>query len=111
MHRLDNPIRPYPWGSKTAIAQLLGREPSGGPEAGMWIGIHPDSPSAALMPDGPPVPLDELVGRDAGAALGGTGVHRFGPKLPFLAKVLAADRALSVQVHPTLAVTVGESTP
>lgn len=103
MHRLNNTIRPYAWGSKTAIPQLLGREPSGEPQAEMWIGAHPDSPSLALLPDGTEVPLDELVARGAEEALGLPAVRRFGPSLPFLAKVLAADHALSLQVHPTLA--------
>ena len=101
MHRLHNPIRPYAWGSKTAIPRLLGREPSGEHQAEMWIGAHPDSPSLALMPDGSGVPLDELIAREPVAALGLPAVRRFGPSLPFLAKVLAAEKALSLQVHPT----------
>lgn len=103
MHRLKNQIRSYAWGSMTAIPDLLGREPSGEPQAEMWIGAHPDSPSLALMPGGSEVPLDELIARDPEAALGRSVLRRFGPRLPFLAKVLAADQALSLQVHPTLA--------
>ncbi|MCU1632963.1 MAG: mannose-6-phosphate isomerase, partial [Micrococcaceae bacterium] len=52
MHLLDNPLRPYAWGSRHAIADLLGREPSGGPEAELWVGAHPDSPSQVVRPDG-----------------------------------------------------------
>ena len=37
------------------------------------------------------------------ALLGETNLEVFGPRLPFLLKVLAADRALSMQVHPTRA--------
>lgn len=103
MHRLKNQIRSYAWGSATAIPDLLGREPSGEPQAEMWIGAHPDLPSLALMPGGTEVPLDELVARDPEAALGRSVLCRLGPRLPFLAKVLAADQALSLQVHPTLA--------
>ena len=45
MHLLDNPIRPYAWGSPTAIPELLGVPPSGEPQAELWIGAHPASPS------------------------------------------------------------------
>ena len=51
MYRLTNVLRPYAWGSATAIAELFGREPSGGPEAELWIGAHPDSPSMAQLAD------------------------------------------------------------
>ena len=50
MYELENVLRPYAWGSPTAIADLLGRPASGGPEAELWIGAHPDSPSVALTP-------------------------------------------------------------
>ena len=39
---------PMPGAPPTAIAGLLGRPASGGPEAELWIGAHPDSPSVAL---------------------------------------------------------------
>ena len=52
MYELENVLRPYAWGSTTAIAGLLGRAASGGPEAELWIGAHPDSPSVALSPAG-----------------------------------------------------------
>ncbi|WP_269938196.1 mannose-6-phosphate isomerase, class I [Arthrobacter sp. HY1533] len=101
MFALTNVMRDYPWGSSTAIAELLGKEPSGGPEAELWMGAHPDSPSVAATPDGP-MPLDRLIAEHPESTLG-SGVHAaFGAKLPFLAKLLAADKALSLQVHPTL---------
>jgi mannose-6-phosphate isomerase len=99
---LDNPIRDYAWGSPEAIPALLGIEPTGRPAAELWIGAHPDSPSRwSVHPDRPG--LDELIERAPDRLLGPAAVRRFGPRLPFLLKVLAADRALSMQVHPTLA--------
>src|SRR6267143_1348898 len=52
---LDNPVQNYAWGSRTAIADLLGRpSPEGRPEAELWIGAHPQAPSrAANVPGGP----------------------------------------------------------
>ena len=39
-------IRPYPWGTRTAIAELQGRPvPAPGPEAELWMGAHPSAPS------------------------------------------------------------------
>ncbi|WP_104168430.1 mannose-6-phosphate isomerase, class I [Arthrobacter sp. SX1312] len=113
MYLLDNTLRPYAWGSDSAIADLLGRERSGGPEAELWIGAHPDSPSVVLAPAGPdgaPVPgagpadgraLDGLIAEDPEHHLGAGVAADFG-RLPFLLKVLAADSPLSLQVHPTL---------
>lgn len=116
MYELENVLRPYAWGSPTAIAELLGRPASGGPEAELWIGAHPDSPSVALTPAaggaGRHVPethedgrlaLDALIAEDPEHCLGGASVAAFGPRLPFLLKVLAAETPLSLQVHPTLA--------
>jgi mannose-6-phosphate isomerase len=96
---LDNPIRPYDWGSHTAIAELLGRAAPGGPQAELWMGAHPDDPSR--LPDG--TTLAERIAADPAGELGAPTVAAFGPRLPFLAKVLAAERPLSLQVHPTLA--------
>jgi mannose-6-phosphate isomerase len=101
MYRLKNVLRPYAWGSATAMAELFGREPSGGPEAELWIGAHPDSPSSMLLPGGIEQPLDAFIAERPDAALGAEAVRRFGSRLPFLAKVLAADSALSLQVHPS----------
>lgn len=94
---LDGVPRHYAWGSPTAIPRLLGIEPDGAPVAELWFGAHPDGPS--------PVPshgttLDELVAADPDAALGAAVTARFGAQLPFLVKILAAEKALSIQVHP-----------
>ncbi len=102
MYQLENVLRPYAWGSTTAIAALLGRPASGGPEAELWIGAHPDSPSVATRPDGSSVALDALINVDPVHFLGETSVAEFGPRLPFLTKLLAADKPLSLQVHPRL---------
>ncbi|WP_043472487.1 mannose-6-phosphate isomerase, class I [Kitasatospora sp. MBT66] len=99
---LTNPVRPYAWGSVTAIPALTGAAPTGGPQAELWLGAHPSAPS--LLDDGHgPRPLDRLIAEAPEEFLGEATVRRFGPRLPFLFKVLAAERALSLQVHPTRA--------
>ncbi|GAB3548346.1 mannose-6-phosphate isomerase, class I [Arthrobacter tumbae] len=101
MYQLDNPLRPYTWGSTTAIAELLGRTPSGGPEAELWIGAHPDSPSTVLGHGDTGTSLDALIASDGDRALGAPTREAFGDRLPFLMKVLAAAAPLSLQVHPS----------
>jgi mannose-6-phosphate isomerase len=97
---LENPIRDYAWGSRTAIAGLLGEaRPSPGPQAELWMGAHPSAPSHAVVA-GRRVPLPELVAAAPEAVLGAGVVARFGPRLPFLAKLLAAAAPLSIQAHP-----------
>jgi mannose-6-phosphate isomerase len=81
---ITNTPRDYAWGSTSAIADLLGTTPSGGPEAELWLGAHPGSPSRVEGSDD--TLIDILDGR-----------------LPFLLKVLAAASPLSLQAHPTMA--------
>ncbi|MEU2775219.1 mannose-6-phosphate isomerase, class I [Streptomyces sp. NPDC007162] len=97
MDRLDNTIRPYAWGSPTAIPKLLGVEPSGEPQAEMWMGAHPGAPSRTARGS-----LVEVIDADPKAELGEAAVAKFGPRLPFLLKILAAGAPLSLQVHPDL---------
>ncbi|MGX1563715.1 mannose-6-phosphate isomerase, class I [Streptomyces sp. NPDC055506] len=98
MDRLDNTIRPYAWGSPTAIPNLLGVEPTGEPQAEMWMGAHPGAPSRTDRGT-----LVEVVDADPEKELGPAAVAKFGPRLPFLLKILAAGAPLSLQVHPDLA--------
>ncbi|GAC1450207.1 MAG: mannose-6-phosphate isomerase, class I [Pseudarthrobacter sp.] len=102
MYELENALRDYAWGSRTAIADLLGRPASGGPEAELWIGAHPGAPSTARWTDGSETPLDALIASDPEHFLGSESVAEFGPRLPFLAKLLAAAQPLSLQVHPSI---------
>jgi mannose-6-phosphate isomerase len=98
MLRLTAPIRGYAWGSRTAIAALQGRPPADGPEAELWIGAHPGAP-AVLAGSGER--LDAAVAADPDGWLGADVAAEFGPRLPFLLKVLAAAEHLSLQAHPS----------
>ncbi|TDB75813.1 mannose-6-phosphate isomerase, class I [Micromonospora sp. KC723] len=100
MELLYGPIRAYAWGSRTAIAELQGRPaPSDGPEAELWLGAHPGAP-AMVDRGGTRVSLLDLLVAEPGHWLGVDVMERFGPRLPFLMKVLAADAPLSLQAHP-----------
>lgn len=100
MQLMRNAVRPYAWGSKTAIAALLGRPARTEPEAEVWIGAHPADPSGLDDPAGGST-LDEAISLDPVGTLGAHVARRFGPRLPFLLKVLAADAPLSLQAHPS----------
>lgn len=87
---ITNTPRDYAWGSTSAIAGLFGREPSGAPEAELWLGAHPGSPARVVDPataGGAATLIDVLAGE----------------RLPFLLKILAAASPLSLQAHPTMA--------
>jgi mannose-6-phosphate isomerase len=94
-------VRPYAWGSRTAIAELQGRPvPAAGPEAELWMGAHPSAPSGVARD---PATLDAVIAAAPDRELGPQCAATFGGRLPFLLKVLSADKALSIQVHPTRA--------
>jgi mannose-6-phosphate isomerase len=86
MFRLDNASRAYDWGSASDIPRFLGHQPDGGRLAELWMGTHPLGQSTVLVDGEEPVRLSDVAG-----------------ELPFMLKILAADRPLSLQVHPNLA--------
>lgn len=90
--------RDYAWGSPTAISEVLGTEPSGGPEAELWLGAHPGAPTPIADPArvGGHADLERWLAAEPVAL----GEHA---SLPFLLKVLAAAQPLSLQAHPDLA--------
>jgi mannose-6-phosphate isomerase len=100
---LDNPVRPYAWGSRTVIADLRGEQvPSPHPQAEMWMGAHPGDPSRLVHADGQRTSLLDAVRADPAHLLGPVRARRWDGTLPFLLKVLAADEPLSLQAHPSI---------
>ncbi|MFF5210970.1 mannose-6-phosphate isomerase, class I [Streptosporangium sp. NPDC000396] len=96
VHRLSGTVRPYAWGSRTALAAVQGRPvPSPQPEAELWLGAHPDAPSSVAGRS-----LQAIVAADPDHVLGSAVAAEFGPRLPYLMKLLAADEPLSLQAHP-----------
>ncbi len=100
MDLLECTIMPYAWGSCTAIAQLTGSpSPSKGPQAELWMGAHPMAPAKVRRAEGAR-DLRDVIADSPSAALGPVVASVFGEHLPFLMKVLAAERPLSLQAHP-----------
>ncbi|MDR1837736.1 MAG: mannose-6-phosphate isomerase, class I [Treponema sp.] len=88
IYKLRNQIKHYEWGSPHLIPEFLGLE-NGSTNAGakipyaeMWMGTHTGAPSQAEI-GGKLVNLSELSGG-----------------LPFLFKLIAVEKPLSIQAHP-----------
>ncbi len=96
---LQNPIMDYAWGSKVHIPKLFGEPtPSEKPQAELWMGAHPKAPSRVGERT-----LVEIIADDPVGMLGADTADRYGNRLPFLFKLLAAGTPLSIQSHPNLA--------
>lgn len=120
MKLLQGRIRDYAWGSCDAIPRLFGSGPAETPVAELWMGAHPSAPSyigddyglGAYAPESEPATAETGADRQTLLAaieqrpqetLGNDVVTRYGPRLPFLLKIIAPARPLSLQVHPSLA--------
>lgn len=99
---MQNPIQGYDWGSHDSLTTLFGiANPEGKPQAELWMGAHPNGCSDVVVA-GQLQKLSTLIERTPAAVLGEATLARFG-SLPFLFKVLCAEKALSIQVHPSKA--------
>ncbi|MBC2694249.1 MAG: mannose-6-phosphate isomerase, class I [Desulfobacteraceae bacterium] len=99
---MKNTIQEYAWGSHTAIADLVGNNsPSTNPQAELWMGAHPKAPSLVKYDD-KWLSLLELIKQSPADILGKDVAAKFDNKLPFLFKVLAASKPLSIQAHPSI---------
>ncbi|MDF2411436.1 mannose-6-phosphate isomerase, class I [Aeromonas sp. 2HA2] len=99
---MQNPIQGYDWGSHDSLTTLFGiSNPTGKPQAELWMGAHPNGCSEVTLA-GSTQKLSVVIDAAPAAVLGEATVTRFG-SLPFLFKVLCAEKALSIQVHPSKA--------
>jgi len=84
--KLTNQPLDYAWGSTTLVSDYFGVPPTGEPMAEIWFGTHDGSPTQVI---GLGTSLHDLLlarGKEA--------------RLPFLLKILAAEKPLSIQAHP-----------
>ena len=96
LERLTGSVQRYAWGSPTVLPKFLQVEPSGEPQAELWLGSHELAPSRVAGE-----PLHKAILGQPEVLLGARVLARFGPKLPYLMKVLAPAQPLSLQVHPS----------
>ena len=123
LERISGVEKYYSWGSDEAIQERFGIGRTGETLAEVWFGAHHLSPSVLLPesatcatttnPTNPtdpattpndldPLTLEDWVSADPSGTLGPLATERFGAKLPFLMKLIAPKRPLSLQVHPDL---------
>jgi mannose-6-phosphate isomerase len=104
-YKLRNQARHYDWGSTVDIPRLMGMTANGAPWAELWLGSHSGCPSMAVLDSGE-ISLGDLIARDPRRFLGEKTAAHYGdggsPQLPFLLKLLAAEKPLSIQAHPNL---------
>jgi mannose-6-phosphate isomerase len=81
LSRISGATKNYDWGSKELVPNFFGLAESSEPIAEIWYGTHPLGESQNLEDN---KPLSESLGK----------------QLSFLVKILSAERALSIQVHP-----------
>lgn len=100
---LKTTIQHYEWGTRgksAFIPKLLDTKAEKDKSyAELWMGAHPKSPSKIII-SGEEHDLNELIQRHPSEMLGSKVSKRFSGTLPFLFKVLSANEALSIQVHP-----------
>tara|TARA_B100000161_G_scaffold229234_1_gene176092 strand:- start:2114 stop:3271 length:1158 start_codon:yes stop_codon:yes gene_type:complete len=96
MDLLSPNIQHYHWGDYSFIPELQGRPKGDQPEAELWMGAHPTSPSRTVESDRG---LDEIISTEPQNTLGPQ-AGDFQNELPFIMKILAIREPLSIQVHP-----------
>lgn len=90
--KLTNIVQTFSWGSRDYLPDLLGYANAEQlPQAELWMGVHPKGESRVGA---------QLLGRYLRGENGVGDSARALSSLPFLFKILAAEKALSIQVHP-----------
>lgn len=103
IYTLKGKIQHYAWGGKEFLPKLLGIDnPECQPFAELWMGTHHRGEAIVQQGD-TQMPLSDFIEKNPVSVLGQPTATRFANKLPFLFKVLAVDKMLSIQSHPTRA--------
>jgi len=98
---MKNTVQDYAWGSYTAIPELLGQKANvDKSQAELWMGAHPKAPSMVQC-NSEWMSLLKLIETNPEDILGKRASKKFNNSLPFLFKVLAAAKPLSIQAHPS----------
>jgi mannose-6-phosphate isomerase len=88
-------MKSYPWGGFDFIQDLVGQPKKDGEAIGeLWMGVHPNGPSR--VPSSDNLLLSEFLSKNKNFL----GKHE---AFPFLLKVMAIEKPLSIQCHPNRA--------
>ncbi|MCX8650110.1 mannose-6-phosphate isomerase, class I [Gilliamella sp. B2776] len=99
--KLENSVKNYDWGSIDNIPKMFAIDnPTKKLIAEIWMGDHPKGCSLAIDKMHKKIRLDNLIKNHPLATLGAKTFQKYSD-LPYLFKVLSANKALSIQVHPT----------
>lgn len=101
-------LQNYDWGKiglDSKVAQLHGASgetvEEGKRYAELWLGTHPSGPSYIVSDSSELENLESWIKKNP-KCLGEDVISKFDVKLPFLLKVLSVDKALSIQMHPSM---------
>ncbi len=92
-------IQRYAWGDPSYLPQLFKIPEDGTPWAEAWFGDHPSAPAYTKL-GANELPLNELI-RDTKSTFLGSNLALRHSNLPYLLKILACAKPLSIQVHPS----------
>ena len=100
LYKMQNQIQKYEWGTTDFIAKLLQVEKNHDrPWAELWMSAHDKAPSFLPEID---KNLNTAIANNSQEFLGKEVASRYNHKLPYLLKVLSAEKPLSIQAHPNL---------
>lgn len=101
IYPLSGKIQHYAWGGTVFLPQLLSiPNSSNQPFAELWMGTHHRGESTIKV-GAKDIPLSKFIDKNPTAILGESVAKHFDNSLPFLFKVLAVRKMLSIQSHPT----------
>ncbi|MDR0497254.1 MAG: mannose-6-phosphate isomerase, class I [Treponema sp.] len=99
---LKNIIKNYDWGSSDLLPDFMNRKnPDRIPWAELWMGVNLMGPSQVTSYGGTGKSLLDVIDQDKENLLGKETAGKYGT-LPFLYKVLAVEKPLSIQAHPNI---------
>lgn len=99
MFLLKNNVLNYDWGIKDAFHELYGNaEKQNAPQAELWIGANSNNCSL-MVRDGVEIRLDDYIKENKDEIFNNECIFNY--ELPYLVKLLAAKKPLSIQVHPS----------
>ncbi len=94
--KINAKVLEYAWGNKEFIPSLINTKIDDKPKAEMWMGTHPSAPSLIDKTD---KTLESFLKENIDF-FSADHIHNFSDSLPFLFKVLAIEKPLSIQCHP-----------
>jgi mannose-6-phosphate isomerase len=95
--KIQPKVQEYAWGNKNFIPTLLNIASDTNPKAELWMGTHSSAP--ATLEDG--ILFSTFLDENP-EFLGEKHIAKYGTYLPLLFKVLAIEKPLSIQCHPTV---------